>query len=182
GGAALEGFGQLDVAGRVARLRDAGFRRALRDAGTDGVEMLAPRFGRWAIAASPGHPELTDTTVASLGPDPVGALLDVVIEDDLETVIQIGLINDDPEGVVGLVTDEGTLIALGDAGAHVNSVTGFAYPTRVLTDMVRDGGHLTLEQAVRRLTQHPARLFGITDRGTLEPGQAADICVIDLDG
>jgi N-acyl-D-amino-acid deacylase len=47
--------------------------------------------------------------------------------------------------------------------------------------MVRDGGHLTLEEGVRRLTQHPARLFGITDRGTLEPGQAADVCVIDLD-
>ena len=41
--------------------------------------MLAPRFGRWTIAASPSHPQLTDVTVASLGPDPVSALLDVVI-------------------------------------------------------------------------------------------------------
>ena len=34
---------------------------------------------------------------------------------------------------------EGTLIALGDAGAHVNSVTGFAYTTRVLTDIEYSG-------------------------------------------
>ena len=181
-GGPLAGFDRLSRAERVARLSDGDVRRALRDAGGDGPGMLDPRFGRWTIAASPSRPELTDQTVASLGPDPVGTLLELVIADDLETVIQIGLINDDPEGVVGLVTDEGTLIALGDAGAHVNSVTGFAYPTRVLTDMVRDGGHLTLEDGVHRLTERPARLFGITDRGTLVPGQAADVCVIDLGG
>jgi N-acyl-D-aspartate/D-glutamate deacylase len=181
-GAPLRGFDSMTRAERAAALRDTALRHGLREAGTNGVGMLAPRFGAWTIAASPTHPELAGQTVASLGSDAVGALLDLALEDELETVVQIPLINDDEEGLVGLVTDEGTLIALGDAGAHVNSVTGFAYTTRVLTDMVRDGGHLTLEQAVHRLTEQPARLFGITERGTLQPGQAADVCVIDLDG
>jgi N-acyl-D-aspartate/D-glutamate deacylase len=38
---------------------------------------------------------------------------------------------------------------------------------------------LTLEEAVARLTTVPAAAYGLTTRGALTPGQAADLLVID---
>jgi N-acyl-D-amino-acid deacylase len=38
---------------------------------------------------------------------------------------------------------------------------------------------LTIEEAVRRLTTQPAEIFGISDRGRLEEGLAADIAIFD---
>ena len=40
---------------------------------------------------------------------------------------------------------------------------------------------LPLERAVYKLTGEPARVFGLADRGTVEVGKAADLCVFDPD-
>ena len=59
------------------------------------------------------------------------------------------------------------------------SVTNYRYPTFMLADMVKSTGELGLELAINKLTQAPARMHGLTDRGVLAPGSAADVCVID---
>ena len=38
-----------------------------------------------------------------------------------------------------------------------------------------------LPDAVRRMNSLPASTFGLTDRGVLEPGYAADLVVLDPD-
>jgi N-acyl-D-aspartate/D-glutamate deacylase len=50
---------------------------------------------------------------------------------------------------------------------------------RVLGRFVRDRGVLPLEEAVRKMTTAPAARLGLTDRGLLRAGFAADICVFD---
>ena len=55
------------------------------------------------------------------------------------------------------------------------------YPTYLLGTWVRERGVLSIEQAVRRLTSDPADFFGISDRGRLQPGLAADIVIFDPD-
>ena len=45
----------------------------------------------------------------------------------------------------------------------------------VLGSYVRDRGVLTLEEAIRKITAEPARRLGLTDRGTLAAGLAADL-------
>ncbi|HEX9063468.1 MAG TPA: D-aminoacylase [Streptosporangiaceae bacterium] len=50
---------------------------------------------------------------------------------------------------------------------------------RVFARYVRDGGQITLGEAVRRMTSLPARRFGLAGRGTLEPGSWADVVVFD---
>jgi N-acyl-D-amino-acid deacylase len=44
---------------------------------------------------------------------------------------------------------------------------------------VRELGVLTLAEAVRRLTSHPAQVFGIERRGALKPGNHADLLLFD---
>jgi len=49
----------------------------------------------------------------------------------------------------------------------------------LLGHWVRERGVLTLEEAVRRLTSLSARLLGITDRGLVREGLAADLVLFD---
>ena len=52
------------------------------------------------------------------------------------------------------------------------------YP-RLLGQYVREKGWLTLEDAVRRMTSFPAARFGLTDRGLIKKGLAADLVIFD---
>ena len=95
--------------------------------------------------------------------------------------VEVPVLNKDAEGIAALVEDRGTLVGLGDAGAHVRSVTNYTYPTTLLADLVRDQERIPLEHAVRRLTSHPAEFFGLGARGRVSVGWAADLAVLDLD-
>jgi N-acyl-D-aspartate/D-glutamate deacylase len=59
------------------------------------------------------------------------------------------------------------------------SVTNYRFPTFLLAEWVVKRGHLTPEQAVHRMTGHPASFCGLRDRGELKVGAPADVCVID---
>jgi N-acyl-D-aspartate/D-glutamate deacylase len=55
----------------------------------------------------------------------------------------------------------------------------FNYSTVLLGKAVRDLGLLPLEEAVHLITDVPAQLYGLVDRGRLEVGHHADIVVLD---
>jgi N-acyl-D-amino-acid deacylase len=61
-------------------------------------------------------------------------------------------------------------------GAHPR---GFGSFTRVLGRYVREQKVLTLEEAVRKMTSLSAANVGITGRGTIAPGQFADLVLFD---
>ena len=55
------------------------------------------------------------------------------------------------------------------------------YPSYTLRYWVREEGVLSLEEAIWRMAGQPASLWGITDRGTIEPGKVADMVAFDPD-
>ncbi|MBR0898937.1 amidohydrolase family protein [Bradyrhizobium tropiciagri] len=78
-----------------------------------------------------------------------------------------------------------TVLGLGDGGAHYGMICDASFPTFVLQNWVRDaklGKNIDLAMAIRALSQEPAQLVGLDDRGLLAPGYVADVNVIDLDG
>jgi N-acyl-D-aspartate/D-glutamate deacylase len=75
------------------------------------------------------------------------------------------------------------VLGLSDGGAHCGMICDASYPTFLLTHWARDrhrGDKLSLEYVIRKQSRDTAHLFGLTDRGTIEPGKKADINVIDL--
>jgi N-acyl-D-amino-acid deacylase len=53
------------------------------------------------------------------------------------------------------------------------------FATDLLGNWVRDRAVMPLERAIHKLTAEPAAVYGLSDRGTIAVGQAADLCVFD---
>jgi N-acyl-D-aspartate/D-glutamate deacylase len=66
-----------------------------------------------------------------------------------------------------------------DAGAHLDRMCGAPYTTRFLGDMLRGRKLVSIERAVQMITDTPAQLFGLRERGRIEEGAHADIVVLD---
>ncbi|MCZ6872584.1 MAG: amidohydrolase family protein [bacterium] len=109
----------------------------------------------------------------------IDAFLDLVVEENLDTVFLQGDLNVDKEAVTKILNYPNAIVGLSDGGAHVQFHGGYGYSTRLLGHWVREEGIMSLEKAVRRLTFDSASAFGIYDRGLLRPGMAADITMFN---
>src|SRR5687767_4163193 len=163
--------------------RDPAFRNQFRE------ELKRPAaFGNWARITvhevrSLHLKELEGRTVADIaaaqGKDGVDAFLDLTLADDLDNEFTMQSFNTRVERMTELLNDPSILLGLGDGGAHLDMLCDAGYPTYVLGTWVRERKALTLEEAVRRMTSDPADFFGISDRGRIAPGKAADIVLFD---
>ncbi|HKA52864.1 MAG TPA: amidohydrolase family protein, partial [Candidatus Binatia bacterium] len=112
---------------------------------------------------------------------PIDAMLDLSVADDIRTVWQGPVINNNVENYREIMASPYTLPGVSDGGAHIKFITPGTYSTDMLAWMVRDSGVLSLEEAHYRLSYLTAWAAGIKDRGCLREGLAADIIVYDLD-
>lgn len=137
--------------------------------------------------ADPRHRPLVGRTLTDIaeerGIEPVDAMLDLLAADDAVEVVIFAIGEEDIERVmrhpsVAVASDGWTLHPDAGGSPHPRSYGTFA---RVLGSYVRDKGVLTLPEAIRRMTSLPADRLGLTDRGRLEPGQQADVVVLDPD-
>jgi N-acyl-D-aspartate/D-glutamate deacylase len=116
--------------------------------------------------------------------DALDALLDIVVADDLRTVIVTPVRGDDDDSWKlreMVLRDTRTIAGGSDCGAHVDMLDTFAMNTTLLGPCVRERGLVTLEEAVQMLTSAPATLYGIIDRGVIREGAWADLFVFDPD-
>jgi N-acyl-D-aspartate/D-glutamate deacylase len=112
------------------------------------------------------------------GVDPVDLMFDLAVA-DLRMRMRANVLNFAEDEVREIIQDPNVLIALGDGGAHMSQLCDACYATHLLGRWVREDNAITLEHAVHRLTQAPADIFGLTDRGRLATGLPADIVVFD---
>jgi N-acyl-D-aspartate/D-glutamate deacylase len=75
--------------------------------------------------------------------------------------------------------DDRTVVGASDAGAHLDMIDTFSYSTSLLGPGVREKGLLSLEAAIHQLTDVPARLYGVRDRGRIAEGWWADVVIFD---
>jgi len=176
---------------KLRALADRDVRRRLAEGAASPEAGVLGNLAHWhrltiAETFAPANDGLAGLTVKEvanrLGKEPFDALLDVVIADGLRTGLQPPVFGDDDATWAERATawlDPRTVIGGSDAGAHLDLMCGAVYSTSLLGHAVRDRGLLSLEEAVHQLTDVPARLYGLRDRGRLREGWWADAVVFD---
>ncbi len=167
--------------------RDRSFRDRFRES------LARPRpglifQGNWervqvAVPATEKNAHLTGRRISDIaaerGQDPLDVLLDLSLEEDLQTTFIGHFLNVGDEGVSRLLRHEAGVVALSDAGAHLIFMCDAGFGLHFLARWVRERGDFSLAEGVRRLTSHPADLYGIADRGRIAVGAHADRLLFD---
>ncbi|MGW3202864.1 N-acyl-D-amino-acid deacylase family protein [Streptomyces sp. NPDC001135] len=181
----------LPVPERIARLRDPAVREEmLRRARSKeaGVFRRLANFGRYVIGDtySEANRGLTGRVVGDIaeerGQDPFTCLVEICANDELRTVLWPMPSDNDPASWALRAETwqhEDVLLGGSDAGAHLDRMCGAPYTTRFLGDCLRGRRLVGLEQAVKMLTDDPARLFGLRERGRVREGWHADLVLFD---
>lgn len=181
----------LPVPERIEKLRDPATRRFMFERAASPDAGVFARLTGWDTYVigdtfSTENDGLTGRRVADIaverGTDAFDTLLDIVIADDLRTVLWPGATDADPESwELRRLAWQHPSVMLGgsDAGAHLDRMQGANYPTRFIADCLRGRKLTTVEDAVRMMTTVPAELFGLRDRGVIAEGAHADLVLFD---
>ncbi|WP_089101976.1 N-acyl-D-amino-acid deacylase family protein [Streptomyces hyaluromycini] len=181
----------LPVPERIEKLRDPGVRAELLERAHSkeaGVFRRLANFGRYVIGDtySEANAGLSGRVVRDIaqerGQDPFHTLVEICAADDLRTVLWPMPTDNDPASwALRAETWQHEDVMLGgsDAGAHLDRMCGAPYTTRFIGDCLRGRQLLGLEQAVKMLTDDPARLFGLRERGRIAEGWHADLVLFD---
>jgi N-acyl-D-amino-acid deacylase len=122
------------------------------------------------------------------GRDPLEVTYDLMLRrggHELLYLPLLGYVNGGLDDIGEMLRHPGTVLGLGDGGAHCGVLCDASLPTFMLTHWARDrsrGDTLPVEQVVQHQTRRTAMLYGFADRGLLEPGYLADLNIVDLDG
>jgi N-acyl-D-aspartate/D-glutamate deacylase len=170
---------------RVAAYRDPAWRAKAWDEVSGRKGGFALNWEKLSLAESTAHPDLVGRPLTVLaeerGETPLDVMLDISLDDDLQARFWSVLANDDPDAIAWLLPKDNVLLGLADSGAHVSQLCDACFATDLLGNWVREKGVMPLERAVHKLTGEPAGVYGLTDRGTVEVGKRADLCVFDPD-
>ena len=168
---------------RALSLRD--FRDGVR------AELGAPsKFrlfnGEWdkvQVVEAAGHARYEQRSLADIARserrDPLDAMLDLALAEDLQTVFTAQLLNSDEDAVGRMLNHPHSIVSLSDAGAHLTFFNDAGFGLHLLGHWARELGAMTMSEAVRRLTSQPAAVFGMRSRGLIREGYCADLLLFD---
>ncbi|WP_066913505.1 N-acyl-D-amino-acid deacylase family protein [Mycobacterium interjectum] len=183
----------LPVPERLVALADPQLRRRLADGAASREAGMLRGLAQWdrlviVETFAPANADATGRSVgevaAARGGEPFDTLLDVVIADELRTGLSPPLTGDDAADWkmrAQVWRHPGAVIGGSDAGAHLDMMCGAIYTTSLLSKGVREHQVVTLEEAIRLITDVPARFYGLTERGRIRPGWHADLVLFDPD-
>jgi N-acyl-D-aspartate/D-glutamate deacylase len=169
------------VADRVAAIRDAATRaRLVADADKNGILFGAERVHPLGLDAVPDYlaPSLAEQAEAA-GVRPIDLVLDQLVESDGRALFCVWFFNAAHERLGEFLSLDGVVPGLADAGARAGQICDADAGTYYLAHWSRDRKQVGFAEAVHRLTQKPASVIGLVDRGVLRPGAFADLNVFD---
>ena len=183
----------LPEADRMKQLTDPAVRALLDERARSkeaGVFRGLSHWGTYVIGDTyaPANEGCAFRTVADIaaerGTAPFDTLLDIVLADNLRTVLWPNT-DDGDESTwtmrAAIWSDPRAMVGGSDAGAHLDRMCGSNYPTAFLGDCLRGRKLVPVEKAVQMMTGQPAALFGLRERGLVREGFAADLLVFDPD-
>jgi N-acyl-D-aspartate/D-glutamate deacylase len=184
-------FFKLSIEERIEKLKDPEYRTWLDDRAHSPESGIMAGVARWEMmkvdqveseANQPYLGRIVGDIAKEQGKEPFDMFCEIAIADGLKTSFMPPNSGDDDASWVhrgDTWVDDRTVIGASDAGAHLDMIDTFAVPTQVLGNGVRKRGVIGLEEAIRQLTDVPAKLYGLRERGRLEEGLFADVVVFD---
>lgn len=185
---------------KLARLRDPAVRAQLTDMDAltgsaqydSRMAYLTQSFHKmYALGAEPDYEPPQERSVAAIaqrdGRTPLEVVYDMLMDLDGKGIVYFPSFNyayNDLSQLHAELQHPRTMMSLADGGAHCGYICDVSMPTYMLTHWARDrsrGPTLPLELMVQRQTRDTARIYGLGDRGLLQPGYLADINIIDFD-
>ena len=184
---------QLPIEARMQALADPSVRDELRRGAEEQGAGPLKALTRWAqirVAETfeAKNASLRGRTLGEIGQergaDPFDVLLDLALSERLRTSFA-----SPTEGQTDAESwrlraeswvDPRTIVGASDAGAHLDMLDTFAFTTQLLGRGVREMKLISVEEAVRQLTDVPARFYGLRERGRLAEGWRADVVVFDV--
>ncbi len=143
------------------------------------------------LGEEPDYEPLPEAAVAAVaeaqGREPLELLYDLLLEEGGRAMMMLPAFNyvdGNHDAIREMLTHPQSVSGLSDGGAHCGMICDASIPTYMLTHWARDrdrGEKLDLEWVVKKQTLDTATLYGLGDRGSLEPGKRADINVIDFE-
>lgn len=182
---------RLDVDQRIAKLRDTRYRRLLDERANSEDAGIFRRMANWSewLVAETFTPETAlfqgrriGEIAAERNSKPFDALIDIVIADGLKTSLMPPSGKEDKASYelrAKVWKDDRTVVGASDAGAHMDMIDSFAFSTMLLQKGVRDHGVISLEEAVRQITDVPAKMIGLRERGLIKENWHADLVIFD---
>jgi N-acyl-D-amino-acid deacylase len=141
-------------------------------------------FMRLRQVASAANQPLVGKTLGEIGKlrgvTPLEAMIDLSIEEHLDAhFLAEGMGHNQDAEVGALLRHPRVHIGASDGGAHILSFSTYGDTGYLLGHFVRGAGMMTIEEAVKKITSDTAAIWGVPDRGLLQPGLVADIVVFD---
>lgn len=186
----------LPLPERVAAMRDPELRaRLLAETNVHSHPMIMHLVNQIETMCELGDPpnyeprasDLLAPRAAGLGISPAELAYDLLVANDGTGLLMLpasNYVDHSLDAICPLLLRPGSVVALGDGGAHYGNLCDASYPTTMLAYWARDrqrGPRLDLAPVVRALTRDPALAVGLGDRGLLAPGYKADLNIIDHD-
>lgn len=185
----------LPLSERVRKMREPAVRATLINPAGCAEHPLSKSFVNFAnmfamgeIAEYEPDPASSVAAIAAArGITPYEVAYDLMLEQDgngMLLVTSSNFVDGNLDSTLMMMRHNRSVVALGDGGAHYGLICDASYPTFMLTHWVRDrrrGERIELAEAVRMLTDAPARLQRFRDRGRIAPGMKGDINIIDMD-
>jgi N-acyl-D-amino-acid deacylase len=172
-------------ADRLAALRDPETVAKMdTDLGPDGGETM---MGRLVVRGGDAAPaDLVGKSLSEVakarGEVPALALINLSLENGLDVAFLAASQGHQLTDRIGpMLAHPLVHIGASDGGAHLSSFSTYGDTGYLFSEFVRKAGAMSLEQAVAKITGETADIWGLKDRGRLQPGLAADIVVFDAD-
>ena len=190
-------YADLPMDERVVELRDPRVKAAILTAQVDqpskGMDtLLASSYSKlFPLCDPPNYEPDPRTSVGAIaareGRDPLEVTYDLMLQREGRELLYLpllGWVDGGLDDIGEMLRHPGTVLGLGDGGAHCGVLCDASLPTFMLTHWARDrdrGETMPVEAVVHHQTRRTAELYGFEDRGLIEPGYLADLNVIDLD-
>jgi N-acyl-D-aspartate/D-glutamate deacylase len=187
---------KLPLRERIVQLRRSGLRARILSEPVDRdpanvLGWMVRDFERMFVLGDPPNYEpLPQTSIAAQarrrGMAPEALAYELMLERDGQAMLYYALANyanGSLDSCLEMMRHRGSVLGLGDGGAHCGTICDGSLPTFMLTHWARDrsrGERLPLPWIVKALSREAALAVGLADRGLIAPGYKADVNVLDM--